>query len=516
MEHVEADSRESMAAYGRRYAEFIFLNCLDPLVVKYMQGPALGRPQYEGLREKKEERLSKAVAAGFVFTVSTFIDFEKDENKEKINTLINASVENGLQIDFMPPVAIHAPDSNPNIGIVGLTNENDYSSLTTTRKANSTQGLPKHLPENHIAEWFGLSQDRARELCIEIFAHRILGNHIFITSDKRLIADRDYHGFLSDAGIHSIDEANEKAGVILRRSGTYPLEKVGSSSRVTSGGLIYSELAQELLPAVLSAFRSTVNPKAPANLESVHEFINAILTSYSQLLMSLDELALLHWEDQYIGGNNNLLEKQMYHFQYALILISSILESLAWIVAKYYDVRIRHVSDVSYRRLVEAKVNWIKELAETKQIIGFAKSQSVSKLFLACNELRNIIAHRGGLRFGVGSIRKILDPERNLTSEDLKFGTILVYQKEVNMNQCPRIQGVLYGESDTYILPFPFIKRVSVLLADYLNKAFSHFEWPDADWFLSSKDLIEPPLLTGKDKVNMLRFFDRGCRIEPT
>jgi hypothetical protein len=259
-----------------------------------------------------------------------------------------------------------------------------------------------------------------------------------------------------------------------------------------------------------------VNPKAPANLESVREFINAILISYSQLLMALDELALLHWEDQYVGGNNNLLEKQMYHFQYALILISSILESLAWIVAKYYDARISHVSDVSYRRLVDAKVKWIKELAEAKQIIGFVNSESVSKLFLACNELRNIIAHRGGLRFGVGSIHKMLDPERNLTSEELKFGTILVYQKEVNMNQCQRIQGVLYGESDTYILPFPFVKRVSVLLADYLNKAFSHFEWPDSDWFLYSKDLIEPPLRTGKDKVNMLRFFDRGCRIEPT
>ena len=235
----------------------------------------------------------------------------------------------------------------------------------------------------------------------------------------------------------------------------------------------------------------------------------------STTLIASDKLAVLNWEDQYVGGNNDIIERQMYHFQFGLILVSSILDLVATVVARYDEAKYERVTDISYRKLIEAKVRWVREACPANPIIESARQESLSELFLACNELRHMVAHRGGLQFGVGFIEKILDPKRLLTSEELKFGTILIKKTEVDLEGYERVEGVLYSEDEAYILPFPFTKTVIVRLASYLERVFESGKWPDSEWFQSSEDKIDPPVRTDNDVLNMLRLFDRRCISRP-
>jgi len=510
MEHAQAESRESMAAYGRLYPAFGFLNCLDPLTVRMLRGPEFGHPLHEWMTHGEKERVPQIFSDGLALTISRFIDGD-EANRAKLKFLHDAAREKCLLLDYSPFTGLAITKQKPSIGTISVNIEGEHCSCMTGRNPDSTYALPTPSHVADIADWFDLEMDQAEELCIEIHAHRVLGNHIFITTNKRLLADRYRHGFIKDVGIHSLDEACEKAGVILRRSGTYPLERIGPFNRTMSGWIVYHELSQLMLSNVLTALRSAVNPNAKANVKNTFESINAMMIALTQLLIAVDELAVLNWEDQYVGGNNNIIERQMYHFQFGLILVSSILDLLAVVIAKYDGAKIDHVTDLSYRKLIEAKIRWVREITDARPLAEYAKEESVSELLLACNELRNIVAHRGGLQFGVGFITKILDPTRLITSEELRFGTILVKKDEVDMGKHDRMAGALYGEDESYILPFPFMKTVAVLLAEYVNGIFGFGDWPDSDWFRLAENKIEPPVRTDNDNFNMLLFFDKRC-----
>lgn len=479
---------------------------MDSRQIREVQGPGIGHPFEEGFHIRKEDRIEEVIANGIVFTISSRLDLANPANARRITELLHLAKHDSIDIDLAPTSKVEIPNRAGGIGRITLDEQKEYFVLTTMRNPDSQRGIDKPVQFEMLENWFDFTPEQANILALEILAHRELGNEVFITDDKKLIADRYSHGYLKDVGIHSIEEACEKAGVVVRRSGHYPVGNIPHVNVLFDAGLTYLKIARLLMPNVEKAFSNALSPSNRDTMRDASTYIDTIFGHCIHLLMALDEMAVWHWRDVYLGGNNNLLEHQMYHFQYLLMLSSAILETLAWVLVELDHVKPSRY-EVGFRIVVKVKEEWVKELQTAKPIADFIHQDQRSAELLTTMELRHLVAHREGLSSMTGSVVKILDMDRMIFDEEIKYGMILVDLNEIALAENQR--GTIRQDADCHIIPYVYARYLVFTLANYLDDAFSKVEWPEADWIDKSPDRNSHLKLSESQEAQLIDMLGR-------
>lgn len=459
---------------------------MDLATIKKIRGPGIAHPLYEGIRFNEKERINQVLTEGLRITISSRLDLSSPGTERRITELLHIAKHEQIDIHLAPGTQAEISGGTKGVNKIEFRDRQNHVEFNTSDAPGKLYGIDKPLQYQHLMGWFGLDKTSASNLYLEILSHRKLGNEIFLTNDPTLIHERYNHGFLKDIGIHTDEEACEKVGVVVRRSGSYPVGQASHSDERLDSGLTYLFLARTLIPGMARAFRSALNPENIESIGSTVSHLDTIWSHFVHLLMCLDELAVLHWQDEYIGGNNNLIEKEMYHFQYCLLLASSILENLAWTVAKLDQAEINDARNVSFNILVKGKAKWVRQLSISRPMSEFIQNDHRTLKLLSMVELRHLIAHRGGLQSMVGSIINIIDRDKMVFNTETRYGMVLVNLEETkfDVNQ----KGVVHEGDHCSIIPYIYAKWMVLMLARYLDEAFSKIHWLGADWVKNSYD----------------------------
>ncbi|NMO09928.1 MULTISPECIES: hypothetical protein [Methanobacterium] len=195
-------------------------------------------------------------------------------------------------------------------------------------------------------------------------------------------------------------------------------------------------------------------------------FLDAFSTRFVYLLRSVDEIGFQYYK----GVNNDTLDDMMYHFNYAISLITGIFDSLALITKNKYNLEFKgdkypHTTSLNPK----AGRNFLKAVRETNPELRNLTIQNV-EFIKNIYFLRELIIHRettinrpfsveNGLKMGGFEINKELKSHIR-SCGDKKLPYISLTNWGVHETQ----RGTLNLE------PFHFIKAATNLLAEFSNR----------------------------------------------
>lgn len=215
---------------------------------------------------------------------------------------------------------------------------------------------------------------------------------ILVTANEALLSKRRWfesHSPGIPLNIMNVDEALQFMDLFAKYRGRY---YTGPNSTDKRGAGWYYLSFRTKLPAYELPWSAVLHGLP---LTDGKDILQALANRFTDLLRAIDEIGFRH----YLGADNDTAQATAYHFNYFVILVTGVFDSLARLSLAYHDLDIAGV-DLERRKSV-FKVNlrdkhFLKALAEA--------NNDLSKL-IACNKtfielfypLRESIVHRDRL-----------------------------------------------------------------------------------------------------------------------
>ena len=318
---------------------------------------------------------------------------------------------------------------------------------------------------------------------IQVALMRSKVSDIFITQNKILLKKRlwlESHIPGSLINIYSLNEAQEIMDLFLKYQKKYYL-----SGRITCNkGYWYWLSFRQKIP----------------NFHVGDPFINAFSVRFLYLLESLDEIGFQY----YLELDRDTMNTMMYHFNYFIILITGIFDSLAIKTKNRYKLNFNNDKNPPNTSLnKKAGRDFLKALRGKNLKLRTHITRYVSFIKLIY-ELRELLIHREML-----DINFFTPSEKE---EKHRIGTVVVNQKIIDLiTKCGDKMreydnftewGVFNRHNKYFISPFYFAKTATRTLIEFSNKYLEFLGYNNFIDELQKKDLNDPFLESLKSFEN--------------
>ena len=318
---------------------------------------------------------------------------------------------------------------------------------------------------------------------IQVVLMRNKVSDIFITQNKIILKNRfwlESHFPGLPINIFSFNEAREIMDLFLKYQNKYYL-----SERITCNkGCWYWLSFRQKIP----------------NFHVGDPFLNAFSRRFLYLLESLDEIGFQY----YLELDRDTMDTMMYHFNYFIILISGIFDSLAIKTKNKYGLSYnddKHPSTTSLYK--NAGKDFLKALREKDPKLHRHRSK-FAYLINLIHEFRELLIHREML--DMQNFTPSMDEEKHIIS------AVEVNKKTINLiKQCgDKIReydnfiewGVFNHDKKYFISPYYFAKTATRTLIEFSNKYLEFLGYNNFIDELQKKDLNDPFLESLKSFEN--------------
>ncbi|MCW2921592.1 MAG: hypothetical protein JWL76_1466 [Thermoleophilia bacterium] len=464
-------SYEALCAYGRVFSAHILL--VPPTEVFDVRRRFGTPPQpCRGSRARFHRDDTGSDYLKF-FIASDVIDAH-DESSERVVAYADmdeASVY--VASGTGPPTGATPVAWKPIPDAVGVPNAHNAKWQEGTTQQNHAMSVI----EPHAAHWWGE----------ELHAHEAVGTSYFVTVDADLLSERVASNLLLDRGIVSPAEMVRIVELeMLRRGKVHIGLGNGFRDTIDADTSYYSGLAMAIVPQLVRLLRSSWNPDSRS--ESVAQHCHQILNRLVHLLRARDELTRIHLEEGWDRAGNGIRDRQGYHTQYAVILASSLLDSLVLIAADLSGDTV-DPRDVSWRDAIlraPSRKGWIKKLdsgSTAHRLLQVAQSSEFVPASRVLHELRDQVAHRGALDTANLEWRP-----SGYASDTLRKGALIASAAELDAEQIPggyRYQGPLT------LIPHSFVDGLVRGVAACVEEVVSVLPTPDSDWWRADERMAQ-------------------------
>ena len=318
---------------------------------------------------------------------------------------------------------------------------------------------------------------------IQVILMRNKISDIFITQNKILLKNKlwlESHFPGLPSNIYSLNEAQEIMDLFSKYQNKY---YVSRNSTCNKGYWYWFSFRQKI-----------------PNFHVGGPVLNAFSVRFLYLLESLDEIGFQY----YLELDRDTMNTMMYHFNYFIILITGIFDSLAIKTKNKHELIIennKYPSRISLNKKVGK--DFLNALREKNPKLHNHISEYVyfRKLIY---ELRELLIHREML--GINIFPPSEDEEKN------RMGTVKVKQKIIDLvKQCgDKIReydnftewGVLSRNNNYFLIPFYFAKTATRTLIEFSNKYLELLGYNNFIDELQKKDLNDPFLKSLKSFEN--------------
>ena len=289
---------------------------------------------------------------------------------------------------------------------------------------------------------------------------------ILVTADETLLSKRlwfESHFPGVPVNIMSVGEALEFMDLFAKHRGKY---YTGPNSTTKTAFGWYLMSFKTKLPAYELPWSAVVH-RLP--LSNGRDILQALANRFKDLLRAIDEMGFQY----YLGADNDTAERTAYHFNYFVILVTGIFDSLARLSLACYDLEVAGgPSRVSLRK--SAGKDFLKELKKANSDLS-AVVCGKRKFIELFYPLRDAIAHadrpqQGALEYHgpegrweanviqipADVARMIRDLDQRLAGESLSE----------------------WGSHPAWLQPFPFVKAVTPKLVDFCTDFLETMGFP--------------------------------------
>jgi len=161
-----------------------------------------------------------------------------------------------------------------------------------------------------VSEREGSPFEQARQLAVDLSAHRELENDFFVVTSAYALDHRadENVGLFSPAGLVSPREARRLIGTFLRARDDF---RVGDNC-IVDATLFYGALARGLLPTTVAAYRHCLAAARREKLERAAGHLEGIVVRVDHLAQSADHLTVLAQHEARYSAGNSVLDRQLY------------------------------------------------------------------------------------------------------------------------------------------------------------------------------------------------------------
>jgi hypothetical protein len=356
--------------------------------------------------------------------------------------------------------------------------------VETTRLPGSVWGTSAGSPdwEGFAASFYGLPKGRpgASDYDLTRLAHEALENDMFVTTNANALARRYDHSMLWRCGVFSPRESVETVELWLRTQREFPVIAEEGFTGRDDAVIAYGRLTRVRLAPVVTALRSVLSPTTnDPRRRAVRPFLLDVLTRHRQLLMAHDALARIAHQERWMYGGNNLLADQLYHLQNSLILLSGILDNVAWVIARL-DGQDPSAAQVSWRKMTRHEPSWVKKLEATEAVELLRAARACRTPLLDCVfALRDLVQHRTLMVAGTAEWRDGHGVKRAC------MGAIELTSSLSNhtADALAALPGAIVAGPSVLGLPHSFQRAALEECEKVLAECFNPFDWPDAGWW---------------------------------
>jgi hypothetical protein len=291
-------------------------------------------------------------------------------------------------------------------------------------------------------------------------------NSLLVSESNELLSHRgDFQRkFSTPLNIVSMEEASEFIDLTLKYNSQFMI----SNHLTTSKKAWYWYSFRSKVPH----YNVDFSQKKNQTLLDIHQ--NSMMDGFSQracfLLMSIEEIGFLHFS----GVNNVTQEGMLYHFNYFILLMTGIFDSLALQTMDKHKLTFDGSHNPSRISLNPSNG---KEFLKALKIINLPLRQHIQNncdLIKSPYLLRESIAHREGLR---ATHFDNNGWEANLISVPPKFVECLRRLGDTNRIYVQITDFVIY--SGSFLDPFMFSKKISNLLFAFCDKYLELMGYPN-------------------------------------
>jgi len=331
---------------------------------------------------------------------------------------------------------------------IELNREKSYSLIGLGYKMHDIEDIGKKIFKKNILS--KNEKEAVKLVFIQVVLMRNKVSDIFITQNNIILKNRfwlesHFPGLLIN--IFSFNEAQEIMDLFLKYQNKYYL-----SERITCNkGYWYWLSFRQKIP----------------NFHVGDPFLNAFSARFLYLLENLDEIGFPY----YLELDRDTMNTMMYHFNYFIILISGIFDSLAIKTKNKYGINFnnKHPSAISLYK--NAGKDFLKALRKNDPKLHRHRSKYAYFINLI-HEFRELLIHREML--DMQNFTPSMDEEKHIIS------AVEVNEKTINLiKQCgDKIReydnytewGVFNYHNKYFISPFCFAKTATKTLIDFSNK----------------------------------------------
>ena len=354
---------------------------------------------------------------------------------------------------------------------IEINREKSYSIMGLGYRMKDIEDIGKIIYKKNILSEG--EKDAVKLVFIQVVLMRNKVSDIFTTQNKNILKNRywlESHFPGLPINIFSFIEAQEIMDLFLKYQNKYYL-----SERITCNkGYWYWLSFRQKIP----------------NFHVGDPFLNSFSVRFLYLLENLDEIGFQY----YLELNRDTMNTMMYHFNYFIILISGIFDSLAIKTKNKYGLSFINDKQPSTTSLNKnAGKYFLKALREKEPKLHIHRSEFAYFINLIY-EFRELLIHR-----------EMLDMQNftpNMDEEKHTISAVEINEKTINLiKQCGDKKGkydnftewgVFYYENKYFINPFYFAKKTTRTLIEFSNKYLELLGYCNFIDELQKKNLNDP------------------------
>jgi hypothetical protein len=346
----------------------------------------------------------------------------------------------------------------------------------------------------------------AERTFLEMKAHESLEHDMFVTTNVGLLGGRFGQGRAHGLGVFNPREAVTTTEILLRARRLF-VPYIDDRATFTLGSpmTFYGILTQAKMPQALAALRSCLSPQRVASMRLVADHLETIGARYEDLLVAHDELGRLAQLEGHMNGNNQIRHDQLYHLQYAFVLVTGLLDTVAWIVTAIEGSLIdrRHIS---WRALLNTKSDsWSQNLTDASAIaIRDAARRHRHRPFMELiHELRDAVQHRQPIAAvtveAKGPSMAISPPAPGPTLARMSVLDLEACLAPVVRSAPPVTPGLIEVGGSQFLMPHRLARGLVDSTADFIDDVLAGVNWPHAAGWWEQEVAEKPDFLARVD-----------------
>jgi hypothetical protein len=340
--------------------------------------------------------------------------------------------------------------------------------------------------EQSVSESDGIMHGPSEPFVVDLAAHRALNADFLISANPHVLSRRTGNkGLFSPVGTASPREGLTVVEAFLRRKDIFVLDAHHGWSTETDAGSFFGAVVRGLCPTLMEALRHCLDP-ANSDDSGMAKYLQGIVSRLGDLLVAADELGHLAQLEGYMGGNNTILDRQLYHLQNSVVLFSGCLEMLAWTVAGLCRGELPERRLVSWGNLNKpTPPAWVAQASDPRTQAALAAVRAIDK-----NQIDDVIALRDTYQHRLPLPNSALVVSDNFGIEKTRIGGIECAAVELEPEFYSN-GGIFEAGEFQFMMPHSYQRGFIGRLVSTIETVLSAVEWPDTGWWMNGPPMTD-------------------------